>query len=655
MITINTVSASKFSYNGINYFKNFTPVVSGNKISILNTYDACISLTSAPTHFSEYVVNGQTFASVALLQDALLPIIFTKSGLFTTQWGEIGGSISAQSDLQNVLNSKADLVAGVVPASQLPSYVDDVLEFANLSSFPATGETGKIYIALDNNKVYRWSGSAYIEVAANYGVWGAITGTLSNQTDLQTALNAKANDNAVVKLTGDQNITGVKTFNTGTLYAIRVNNLTDGWGQIIYNESIGKGLQISNFSSGGALQFISEGTSTGDIIAHQGIDGLVKFKLNSTGEITAKKFIKDGGTSSQFLMADGSVSTGGSGTGSLEFNDTDKTVWNNGKGNIANNTSFGDSALKSNTIGFQNTAYGFESLQSNSTGSNNTANGFESLQSNTTGNNNTANGFQSLLNNTTGSNNIANGLNALSANTTGSNNIAIGSASGIVIANGTTPNLTGSNSIFLGTDTKPLADNQTNQIVIGHNAIGHGSNTVTLGNSSIATTILRGNVLIGRTDLANFTANTNPGFTFQGIVAAFSATNNEPLAMQRAGTDGAIIRLFKNTSQVGSISVDTTSTAFNTSSDYRLKQDLQPINGLDLVSQINVYDYEWKIDELRSYGVLAHELQEVIPQAVTGEKDGEQMQGVDYSKLVPILVQAIKELKAEIELFKGKN
>jgi hypothetical protein len=94
--------------------------------------------------------------------------------------------------------------------------------------------------------------------------------------------------------------------------------------------------------------------------------------------------------------------------------------------------------------------------------------------------------------------------------------------------------------------------------------------------------------------------------------------------------------------------------SFNTSSDYRLKEDLKSINGLDLVSKIKVYDYKWKSDETRAYGVLAHELQEVIPQAVNGEKDGEQMQGVDYSKLVPILVQAIQELKAEIETLKNK-
>jgi len=51
---------------------------------------------------------------------------------------------------------------GKVPAAQLPSYVDDVLEYTNLAGFPGTGETGKIYVALDSNLQYRWSGSAYV-------------------------------------------------------------------------------------------------------------------------------------------------------------------------------------------------------------------------------------------------------------------------------------------------------------------------------------------------------------------------------------------------------------------------------------------------------------------------------------------------------------
>ena len=54
---------------------------------------------------------------------------------------------------------------GRVPSSQLPSYVDDVLEYADLAHFPTTGETGKIYIAEDTNKTYRWSGSNYAEIS----------------------------------------------------------------------------------------------------------------------------------------------------------------------------------------------------------------------------------------------------------------------------------------------------------------------------------------------------------------------------------------------------------------------------------------------------------------------------------------------------------
>lgn len=60
------------------------------------------------------------------------------------------------------LATKADLVDGVVPASQLPAYVDDVLEYDNLSLFPATGSSGVIYMAKDTNKTYRWSGSTYV-------------------------------------------------------------------------------------------------------------------------------------------------------------------------------------------------------------------------------------------------------------------------------------------------------------------------------------------------------------------------------------------------------------------------------------------------------------------------------------------------------------
>lgn len=65
---------------------------------------------------------------------------------------------------------------GKVPSSQLPSYVDDVLEFANQGAFPQPGEAGKIYVALDNNKTYRWSSSAYVEISASLAL-GETSGT----------------------------------------------------------------------------------------------------------------------------------------------------------------------------------------------------------------------------------------------------------------------------------------------------------------------------------------------------------------------------------------------------------------------------------------------------------------------------------------------
>jgi hypothetical protein len=106
--------------------------------------------------------------------------------------------------------------------------------------------------------------------------------------------------------------------------------------------------------------------------------------------------------------------------------------------------------------------------------------------------------------------------------------------------------------------------------------------------------------------------------------------------------------------QTGYIFQDATGVFLVSVSDYRLKEDLKSFNGLDLISKINVYDYKWKDQDKRSFGVMAHELQKVVPQAAFGEKDGERMQGVDYSTLVPILIQAVQELKAEIETLKNK-
>jgi hypothetical protein len=88
---------------------------------------------------------------------------------------------------------------------------------------------------------------------------------------------------------------------------------------------------------------------------------------------------------------------------------------------------------------------------------------------------------------------------------------------------------------------------------------------------------------------------------------------------------------------------------FATISDYRMKYDILPItNGLGLIGQIKPYSFKLTYDCQTSFGMIAHELQEIIPEAVFGQKDGEVMQGVDYMKLLPITIKAIQEQQCTI-------
>lgn len=169
------------------------------------------------------------------------------------------------------------------------------------------------------------------------------------------------------------------------------------------------------------------------------------------------------------------------------------------------------------------------------------------------------------------------------------------------------------------------------------------------GNSAVYNIALQpsgGNIYIG-TNAAIYGTSAKMQFLFNGL-------NEYGINFRTTAVNSIPIHFLNSTgSQIGYIFTDATSVAYVSVSDYRLKEDLKSFNGLDLISQINVYDYKWKDQDKRSFGVMAHELKEVIPQASFGEKDGERMQGVDYSLLVPILVQAIKEQQIQIEELKN--
>ena len=169
-----------------------------------------------------------------------------------------------------------------------------------------------------------------------------------------------------------------------------------------------------------------------------------------------------------------------------------------GLGNSIFNVVFGNGSFSTNTSGIQNVVIGVASMQNNTTGNDNFALGSFTVRMNTTGSRNVGIGNSTLRDATTASRNIGIGSAVLQRNLLGDNNVGIGDTAGTFDStNASVTNV--SNSIFLGRNTKPLGNSQTNQIVIGDNAVGLGSNTVVLGNDSVTTTALRGNVGIGTT------------------------------------------------------------------------------------------------------------------------------------------------------------
>jgi hypothetical protein len=116
-----------------------------------------------------------------------------------------------------------------------------------------------------------------------------------------------------------------------------------------------------------------------------------------------------------------------------------------------------------------------------------------------------------------------------------------------------------------------------------------------------------------------------------------------------------------NGTRVGSITTSGSNTTYSTSSDYRLKQNIAPMtNALATVAQLKPCTYTWKSDGSSGQGFIAHELAEVCPDCVTGEKDATNEdgsinpQGIDVSFLVATLTAAIQELKAELDSVKAE-
>jgi hypothetical protein len=181
------------------------------------------------------------------------------------------------------------------------------------------------------------------------------------------------------------------------------------------------------------------------------------------------------------------------------------------------------------------------------------------------------------------------------------------------------------------------------------------------GGSERARFLSDGAFLVGKTTAGQITTN---GAELRSNYSMFAASNTGTAPTMYIGANGGsgnLIDFYYGSTRVGTIITNGTTTAYNTSSDYRLKENVQPMqDALAKIAQLNPVTYTWKADGSDGQGFIAHELQAVVPDCVTGEKDAvdaegnPQYQGVDTSFLVATLVKAVQELKAEVDSLKAQ-
>jgi hypothetical protein len=315
---------------------------------------------------------------------------------------------------------------------------------------------------------------------------------------------------------------------------------------------------------------------------------------NVTGNVTATATV-----TGVVVNASGSFNLGGNtfALGSFASENAFVGFAGNSTTTANGNTANGYSALHSVGTGGLNVASGYNALSSNTSGSLNTANGYGALNSNTTASNNTAIGGNALGLNTTGPLNTATGYGSLINNTTGQGNTAVGFAA---LQNNTTGN--DNTSIGIGAGPDVNSPNLTNSTAIGYNAIVSESSALILGGTG------------------SFAVNVGIGTPTPSRVFTIAQFAGHAIA------DG-----------------------WDTYSSRRWKTNIHTLHGaLQKVEQLRGVTYDLKANGKHEVGVIAEEVGAVVPEVVTWEKNGTDAQGVDYSRLTALLIEATKEQQALI-------
>ena len=198
---------------------------------------------------------------------------------------------------------------------------------------------------------------------------------------------------------------------------------------------------------------------------------------------------------------------------------------------------------------------------------------------------------------------------------------------------------------------------------VGKIEYSHGSNFLRFYTNATERMRLlnNGTVLVGATATLDMD-DTNNGIKFDGAndLVQLSRNNNAALGLQRTGNDGRVAQFYRDTTERGYIEVDGSSTTYATSSDYRLKENIVDLdNGITRLKQLKPRRFNFIGEEDTRDGFVAHEVT-AVPEAVSGEKDavdenGKAIhQGIDQSKIVPLLTAALQEAITKIETLETK-
>lgn len=394
---------------------------------------------------------------------------------------------------------------------------------------------------------------------------------------------------------------------------------------------------IGSTSPVARLSITGSGLTTGKAFEITNSSNASKFTVLDNGSVTLANSISIGTTGS--YQQGGFIILNASTTGS----------------NISVGQSAGNALASGGATGKNNTAIGYSSLFSSASINGNTAIGSQSSYY-TTGSNNTAVGTLSLVANTSGSSNVSMGYFSIGSNTTASNNTAVGFISGYSITTPDRRSVIDTNMTFLGSSasrdssvasTTPL----TNGIAIGYDTRVLASNQAVLGNDSITTTLLKGNVGIGTTSpIAKLSitqsSNTNTG----GIFLQSTVGSTTAIYLDSSGN-----LIFNINGLNPSL---TTAGNWNSVSDITYKKDIVDLGtkyGLSDLLKTTPRFYKMKNSDLPQIGFIAQELGSVIPEVVSGDEGSK---GITYGNLVALAFQAIKELSAKVDslaLFVSNN